>query len=143
MNLKILLVEKDQDSVIKEGLRLVCDLEECSCDFTTIEDSSVVAHTHKDQSFDLIIIDLCLDGMEVIKQIREFDTVVAFIAIAGSGATLDTAIEAIHQNVCAFMRKPFTLSEMVTQAQNAVARSLLRKKIYTLSQQEVLKRHHG
>lgn len=141
MNLRISIVEKDQVSMIEQALQLVCDQEGCTCEFTLQDDSNTIVNDHKEHSFDLIIIDLCLNGMEIIKTVREFDTVVSFIALAGKDATLETAIEAIQHNVCAFMRKPFTLSEMVTQSQNAVARALLRKKIYNISQQEVLIRH--
>jgi DNA-binding NtrC family response regulator len=144
MKLKILIVENEQDveQMIEEGLRMVCEAEDATCEFTTINDSSLVSEIHKDHGFDLIIIDLCLNGMRVIKEIRGFDTVVALIVISAN-PSLDNTIEAIQHNVCAFMRKPFTLSELATQAQNAVARSLLRRKIHSLSHQEVLKRHHG
>lgn len=144
MNLKILIVENEQDveQMIEEGLRMVCASEGATCEFMTINNSSLVSEVHKDHGFDLIIVDLCLDGMKVIKEIRDFDTVVALIVIS-TNPTIDTAIEAIQQNVCAFMKKPFTLSELSTQARNAVSRSLLRRKIYNISQQEVLKRHHG
>jgi DNA-binding NtrC family response regulator len=146
MNLKILIVENEQDvkQMIEEGLRIVCTAEGATCDFMTINDSSLVSEIHKDQGFDLIIVDLCLNGMDVIKEVRNYDTVVALIVISAD-PTIDMAIEAIQQNVCAFMRKPFTLSQLATQAQNAVSRSLLRKKVHSLTtlSQDILKRHHG
>lgn len=134
MTLKILIVDDHEETakVIEEGLRYVCEKEGCSSEFSIIHDGETVSDVHQREAYDLIIVDLMPTGMEVIKQIRKFDTVVSFIIITGN-PSLETAIEAIQLKVFAYMSKPFTLSELATQAQNAVAHSLVKKKLLSLA----------
>lgn len=137
MNLKILIVDDHEETakVIEEGLRYVCEKEGCSSEFSIINDGNTALEVHQKEAYDLIIVDLLLPGLsgiEVIKQIRKFDTVVSFIIITGH-PSLETAIEAIQLKVFAYLPKPFTLSELATQAQNAVAHSLVKKKLLSLA----------
>ncbi len=65
-------------------------------------------------AFDVIVTDLKLpdlDGIEMIRQARAEGVVSPFIIITGH-ASLDVALDSIDLGVKAFLRKPFTLTEL-------------------------------
>lgn len=134
MILKILIVEnKEMASLIKEGLSIVCEREGCEACFSIIDNGEAAVKAHMKDMYDLIIIDLMIpDGIEAIRAIREYDNVVSFVIITEK-PSLETAIDAIHLKVFAYLIEPFTLSELATQSQNAVAYSLVKKKLLNLT----------
>jgi DNA-binding NtrC family response regulator len=134
MMLKILIAEdcKDALGLIEEGLQIVCNKEGCKAEFSVLKEGQLLDNEHRKHGYDLIIIDQAY-GFEIVKNIRKKDTVVGFIVITDK-ATVDSAIEAIRLNVNAYMVKPFTLSELAMEAQNAVASSLLKKKVHNIGE---------
>jgi DNA-binding NtrC family response regulator len=136
-NLRVLLVEDDSSMIglIQEAVKFVCHENKCKCEVSYQEMGSGVADLHKNEGFDLIIMDLLLpdiNGMEIIRQIREFDKVVEFIIITGQ-PTLETAIQAISFDVWAYFMKPFVLEELVIQSRKAIENSILKSKILSLA----------
>lgn len=102
------------------------------------------------QPYDLLITDLVMpdaDGMEVIKKAKELYPDIMIIIMTGY-ASLDTAIEAIHQGAYDYIRKPFRLDELEISVANACERIFLLKEKQALLQEiEKLKensqkRHH-
>jgi two-component system, NtrC family, response regulator HydG len=62
------------------------------------------------KSYDLVILDLKmpgLNGIEVLKKIKEFDSEIAVIVITGY-ATIESAVEAMKYGAYDFIPKPFT-----------------------------------
>lgn len=80
-------------------------------------------------SYDLLITDLIMpgaSGTEVMKKAKELSSEIMIIIMTGY-ASLDTAIEAIHQGAYDYIRKPFRLDELEISVQNACERILLLK----------------
>jgi DNA-binding NtrC family response regulator len=74
-----------------------------------------------DVKYDLIITDLMMpgiDGLELIKKIREIDPELKIIMMTGY-ATMKTALLAMREGASKYISKPFTREELIT-AVNAV-----------------------
>jgi DNA-binding response OmpR family regulator len=75
----------------------------------------------KDNSYDLLLIDLRLpgiDGMEVVKQAKEYLPDAALIILTGHGS-IETAIEGLHQGIFDYLLKtsdPLTVLDRVKAA---------------------------
>ena len=68
----------------------------------------------RDNNFDMLLLDLkmpVLDGMELIKKIKELKKDLIMIVITGY-ATLDTAKEALRQGCFNYIAKPFNIIEV-------------------------------
>ncbi|MCK4293941.1 MAG: sigma-54-dependent Fis family transcriptional regulator, partial [Planctomycetes bacterium] len=85
------------------------------------EDGSKGLTMLKEQSFDVVILDLKmpgLSGMEVLKRIKEGNPAAVVIVITGY-ATVESAVEAMKNGAYDFISKPFTpdtLRMIVTRA---------------------------
>ncbi|GAH22677.1 unnamed protein product [marine sediment metagenome] len=67
----------------------------------------------KEKSFDLVILDLKMpgiDGMEVLEKIKESSPETAVVVITGY-ATVESAVEAMRRGAYDFLPKPFTPGE--------------------------------
>ena len=77
--------------------------------------------------FNSVISDLVMpnmDGMELLKQIRQKDTTVVFLMITGH-PSLESAIEAIKQGAYDYITKPFKFDDIEIKLERALyARSL-------------------
>ena len=74
------------------------------------EDGPTALAMLEKESFDLVILDLKmpgLNGMEVLKKIKESDPEAVVIVITGYG-TVESAVEAMKRGACDFVPKPFT-----------------------------------
>ena len=81
----------------------------------------------KNDKFDLVILDLKMqgmDGLEVLKIIREDDKETPVVIVTAHG-TVDVAVDAMKLGAADFMQKPFTPKEI----QNIVKEILKRKEI--------------
>jgi DNA-binding NtrC family response regulator len=79
----------------------------------------------KEQSFDVVILDLKmpgLSGMEILKRIKDSDPAAVVIVITGY-ATVESAVEAMKNGAYDFISKPFTPDTL----RMIVARALERK----------------
>jgi len=66
--------------------------------------------------YDLVITDLMMpgiDGLELIKKIRQIDTSLKIIMMTGY-ATMKTALLAMREGASKYISKPFTRDELVT-----------------------------
>src|SRR5262249_30488917 len=85
----------------------------------------------KDESPDVIVTDLRmdgLDGIELLKAVRLIDADLPVIVVTAY-ATIDKAIEATRAGAFAFVTKPLRADEIAIQVRNAAAQRTLRKAV--------------
>jgi len=79
------------------------------------------------ESFDLVVLDLRmpgLDGMEVLRKLREVDPDLVVIVITGY-ATIESAVEAMRRGAYDFLPKPFTPETLLAIVRRAVEQKRL------------------
>lgn len=122
---RLLIVEDDQ--VLREMLE-----HYLKTDLTTVDlavNGREGYEKHKQNSYDLIITDLNMPemtGIELVRNVREFDDFVEFIIITGY-ATLESAVEAIKIGAFDYIVKPFKLDELRVAIKNACDKLTLKK----------------
>ena len=107
---KILIVEDDKK--MREALRQIMVREKFDVD--TVSSGEEALKIFKNRHFDLVISDLKLpgiDGMEVLKAMREFRPETGIIIITAY-ATIDSAVQAMKQGAEDYISKPFNLEEI-------------------------------
>lgn len=75
---------------------------------------------HRENHYDLLIVDINLpdiSGIELMKHIRSFDSMVEFIIITGY-ASLESAIEAVRLGAFDYIVKPFRIEELKNTVNN-------------------------
>ncbi len=114
-----ILVMEDDLSVAK-GLEMV--LTEEGYDVNLAGTGELAIEAFKQKRYDLLVADLRLpgiDGMEVIKQVKEEKPETEVIVITGYGTT-STAVEAMKLGVRDFLPKPFTEDQIKTSVNEAL-----------------------
>ncbi len=82
------------------------------------------------EDVDVVLLDLRLpdmDGMEVLRQIREKNPAADVIMLTGHGS-IDTAIDAIRSGAFDYIAKPCPLGELEVRIQRALERQTLRRR---------------
>ena len=78
----------------------------------------------RDQSFDLVISDINLNaelsGLDLLKAFKESNPLGQVLLISGFG-TLDTAIQAVRQGAFDYISKPFSINEVKSTTERALA----------------------
>lgn len=118
---RILVV--DDEAVIREALRRI--LESDGHEATCVSSGHAALEKVQEQSFDLVITDLKMPGMngiEVLKSIKVLQPKVPIIIITGY-ATVETAVDAIKQGAFDYLSKPFTPKQVKELAQRALDHS--------------------
>jgi DNA-binding response OmpR family regulator len=114
---RILLMEDEAN--VARGLKLV--LGEAGYEVDWAENGKSALELVQCRFYDLILADLCLpdlDGMEIIKEVRQRRPQISIIVITGY-ATVASAIDAFKLGTADYLEKPFTDSE-ITAAVNRV-----------------------
>jgi DNA-binding response OmpR family regulator len=114
-----ILVMEDDLSVAK-GLEMV--LSEEGFDVNLAGTGELALEAFRQKRFDLLVADLRLpdiDGMEVIKQVKEAKPETEVIVITGYGTTA-TAVEAMKLGVHDFLPKPFTEDQIKSAIDEAL-----------------------
>jgi len=114
-----ILVMEDDLSVAR-GLEMV--LSEEGYNVNLAGTGELALEAFKQKRYDLLVADLRLpgiDGMEVIKQVREEKPETEVIVITGYGTT-STAVEAMKMGVHDFLPKPFTDDQIKTAINEAL-----------------------
>lgn len=98
----------DDEFGIREGCKRVLSEEGYQVD--DVEDGTVGFRKIKGGSYDLILVDLMMpgiDGLELIKKIHGLDPEIILVVITGY-ATIESAIEATKSGAYDYLSKPFT-----------------------------------
>lgn len=117
-----ILVMEDESSVA-QGLQLVLTEEGYDVDVAVTGGSAL--KTLENDGIDLLLADLRLpdiDGMEVIRQVKEKKPETEVIVITGY-STVSSAVEAMKIGVHDYLAKPFTEDQIKTAVEAALAKS--------------------
>jgi two-component system response regulator PilR (NtrC family) len=85
-------------------------------------------------NFDLIVSDLLMptvDGLELLKKIREQDRNVIFLMITGY-PSIETAVEAIKKGAYDYITKPFHMEDVKIRIERAFEKKNLKERLSTV-----------
>lgn len=110
---KILVID-DEESILTlisdiltgEGYQVVC-----------AENGEKGVELAQQQEFDLMIVDIMMpgiDGIETIRRIRQFNTVVSILILTAYGKRKDAVINAVKYGVFDYITKPFDVDYLVS-----------------------------
>ena len=108
------------------------------CGVSSGEEAIAVAGKER---FDLLVVDLVMSGIngfEIFKAIREFDSEIVGMIITGYG-NLTASIEAMKSGFKEFIMKPFTYDELVSGVAEALKKSKSERDSVAYKQAEKLK----
>lgn len=123
--MRILIVEdeKELQSTIAEGLKLdgyavdICDDGKTACEMCFVE------------KYDLVILDLNLpemDGLEVLQQIREFDSELKVLILSARN-TVSDKVHGLDNGANDYLTKPFDFAELEARIRNLLRRSFVQQ----------------
>lgn len=123
--MRILIVEdeKELQSTIAEGLRLdgyavdTCDDGKTACEMCFVE------------KYDLVILDLNLpemDGLEVLQQIRKFDSELKVLILSARN-TVSDKVHGLDKGANDYLTKPFDFEELEARIRNLLRRSFVQQ----------------
>jgi len=108
--LRILLV--DDDSIIL--MMLTAWLEDVGYEIKTVANGSDAISTLPNFKPNLVITDLCMEGMDgitLLKEIQKYNSILPVIMLSGN-AHISDAVRATHQGVFEFLTKPVAPDEL-------------------------------
>ena len=106
----ILIVEDDQ----RMNQALLHILSKKGYAVESVDSGEKALERIRQNRFDLVVSDLKLpgmDGMEVLKAIKQYDRTILFVIITAYG-TVDTAVSAMKQGAEDYIMKPFDMEEL-------------------------------
>lgn len=121
---KILVIDDEQG--IREMLSYL--LIDYGYDVITKEDGEKGVEEFKQNKFDLVISDIKmpkLDGIGVIKALKQIDPEVEIIIVTGYG-TIEQSVEAMKRGAYDFIQKPFMIEEVVALIEKALEKRTLK-----------------
>jgi signal transduction histidine kinase len=109
----------DDDLGPRESMRMIL---KNSHNIYTAENGETALRVIKDKPIDLITLDLKMPGMQgidVLKEIRRFNTNVEVIIVTGYG-TLHTATEAMKLGINGYITKPYNVNDITSLVDKAI-----------------------
>jgi DNA-binding NtrC family response regulator len=103
---------------------------------TTVSNSLEVPQLLSERTFDLIITDLKMpgmDGIDILKHVREHDRPEEVIIMTAFGS-LDSAIEALQQGVFDYITKPFKKEQIMFTIDRAIRWQQIRQEAQRLGE---------
>lgn len=129
--IKILVIDDDKD--ICEYMNLL--LSQNGYEVVTETSPNKALELLHDEEFHVVVLDIMmpeLNGMELLEEIRKFDTDIAIIIFTGF-PSVDTAVTSMKFNVCDYIKKPFDVDEF-----NTTLEKILRDKGLLTDPEELL-----
>ena len=108
--IKVLIAEDEEHL----GTILEQFLASRGCDVTVTRDGRAALAAIRDESFDVALLDIVMpemDGLEVLRHVREEPSPPQVIIITGNG-TIETAITAIKLGAYDYLSKPYRMAEI-------------------------------
>ena len=126
---RVLVVDDDQ------GVRDSLSEFLATLDFqvVTAEDGEDALNLYQRGDFEIIMADLIMpkvDGMELLRRIREVDEDVIFLMITGH-PSISTAVEAINRGADDYITKPFHLEDVKLRISKALEKQTLKGRLKT------------
>jgi DNA-binding NtrC family response regulator len=103
-------------------------------DVVTAQDGEDALKKFGRRGFDLIISDLLMptiDGLELLKKVREEDKDVIFLMITGY-PSIETAVEAIKKGAYDYITKPFHMEDVKIRIERAFEKKNLKERLSTI-----------
>ncbi|MEI6128273.1 MAG: sigma-54 dependent transcriptional regulator, partial [Pseudomonadota bacterium] len=108
----VILLVDDEDSIVAS---LRGGLEDDGYIVITASDGMKALDIVKSNAVDMVFLDIWLpgmDGLEILKAIKEFDGAIEVVIMTGHG-TVNTAVQAVKQGAFDFLEKPFSLDTVL------------------------------
>lgn len=123
--IKILLAEDETalGQIIKESLE-TRDFEVLLC-----EDGEKAFKTYKAESPEILVLDVMMpkkDGFTLAKEVRELDDTIPIIFLTAKSQTQDV-VEGFTIGGNDYLKKPFSMEELIVRIKNLIARAKLQK----------------
>ena len=120
----------------EENIRKVLSdyLSELGYSVIAANDGTDALEKFKPGAFDLIISDLLMpniDGLELLKRIRDQDKDVIFLMITGY-PSIETAVEAIKKGAYDYITKPFHMEDVKIRIERAFEKKNLKERLSTV-----------
>jgi CheY-like chemotaxis protein len=120
---RILYVDDNADS--REVISLMLNIADDKYDVTTVDSADKAINLIKGQNYDLYILDYRLpeiDGIELCRQIRQFDTLTPIIFYSGAAYTAERE-RAIAAGANAYLVKPNDLDNLTETVKLLLSKS--------------------
>jgi len=127
---RVLVVDDEEN--IREVLSNY--LESMNYEVHTAEDGQDALDKYRKGDFDLIISDLLMpniDGLELLKRIRNIDKEVIFLMITGY-PSIETAVDAIKKGAYDYITKPFHMEDVKLRIERAFEKRSLKERLKTV-----------
>jgi len=121
---RVMIVDDEPDML--SMLRLVLE-KKCNCEVTAARSGLVALDLLRTADPDLVVTDIKmpdLDGLELLKRIRERDESISVVVMTGYG-TIDMAVQALKDGAYDFLEKPFDKDHIVRVVQHCLERTAL------------------
>jgi len=120
---KVMLVDDEQDFL----QTLTQRLELRGMNVTPVSDGLHAVDAAKNESFDVIILDLSMpgmDGLETLKKIKQDDPDAEIIILTGHGS-VKSGVDAIKQGAEDFLEKPVKMEKLLEKIEQAKQKRVL------------------
>lgn len=120
----ILIVDDEKN--IRRSVEMILQSDEYTI-FLAENGKEAVNLVHE-KKMDLVFLDLLMpemNGIEVLKQVKEYDPDIIVVMMSGHG-TIENAVEAVKLGAYDFIEKPLTKEKVLISAKNALERVSLR-----------------
>ena len=110
----------DDEIVVRNTLSKI--LSDCGYDVFCVEDGQTALNIIKEDSYDLILLDLKLDGMDGLKMLellRKTNKEIPVILISGY-LTIENIEEASKYKIFSYIRKPFKIIDLREKVRRAI-----------------------
>ncbi len=130
----VMIVDDEPDML--SMLKLVLS-KECRCEVLTAPSGLSALQLLQNHKPDVIVTDIKmpdLDGLELLKKIRELDSTISVVIMTGYG-TIDMAVQALKDGAYDFLQKPFDKDHIVRVVDNCCERTVLLRTNMLLKEQ--------
>ncbi len=128
---QVMIVDDEPDML--SMLRIIT-AKHCGCEVIVASSGRVALDKLSQYRPDVILSDIKmpdLDGLELLKKVREYDQTISVIIMTGYG-TIDIAVQALKNGAYDFLQKPFDKDLLVRVIKNGIERTALLRANYQL-----------